>query len=495
MTARPAPSPLARTTSGFLLVALICLIFADIAITTVDPWGEFGKLVEGLIAPDFYSTESLALSLGYTLAFALVGVALGNVMGFLLALLFFSRTVRVGCAFVRAIHELFWALIFLQMFGLSPLTGILAIAIPYSGIIAKVYAEILEEGDRSPLEPLPPGTGRTSTFMFVRLPDAWAHFRTYSMYRLECGLRSSAVLGFIGLPTLGFHLETAFKEGHYSEVSALLILFYLVIATMRVWMKKPLLPFYLLGALAILPWGVTFSASNIVRFLTEDIVPHPIRAGGENVMANLGDWAGMLLTDQIWPGTIATVQLTMIALIATGFLTLVFFPLISPLLFGRAARSAGHVFLVVARSTPEYLLAFFLLHLWGPSMLPAIIALSLHNGAIIGHLIGRFTETVQLRADAAGGINRYFYEVVPRVYRPLLALLFYRWEVIMRETAILGMLGIATLGFYIDSAFADLRFDRALFLILVTALLNIGVDAISRTVRARLRLQTTLEHR
>ena len=126
-------------------------------------------------------------------------------------------------------------------------------------------------------------------------------------------------------------------------------------------------------------------------------------------------------------------------------------------------------------------------------MLPAIVALSFHNAAIIGHLIGRFTETVTLRADAARGFNRYFYEVLPRVYRPLLALLFYRWEVIMRETAILGMLGIATLGFYIDSAFADLRFDRALFLILITASLNICVDAISRAVRTRLRLQTTLE--
>ena len=64
---------------------------------------------------------------------------------------------------------------------------------------------------------------------------------------------------------------------------------------------------------------------------------------------------------------------------------------------------------------------------------------------------------------------------------------------ILRETAILGILGIATLGFYIDSAFADIRADRALFLILLTALLNIGVDALSRAIRARLHLRTTIE--
>lgn len=495
MIGRRDPSPLARTTTGFLFVGLVCLVFADVAVSTGDPWREFSLLLKGLVTPDFYRTQSLALSLAYTLAFALLGVALANIVGFGLALIFHSRTVRVGCAFIRSIHELFWALIFLQMFGLSPLTGVLAIAIPYAGIIAKVYAEILEEADQRPLSAVPVGAGRASTFLFVRLPDAWAHFRNYSMYRLECGLRSSAVLGFIGLPTLGFHLETAFKEGHYSEVSALLILFYLVIATMRVWMKKPLLPFYLLGAAIVLPWGIAFSMSHVTRFLTEDIIPYPLRAGGENMMAAFGDWLSMLLVDQALPGTVATIQLTMIALVATGFMTLVFFPLISPLLLGRAARSGGHIFLVVVRSTPEYILAFILLNLWGPSMLPAIVALSLHNAGIIGHLIGRYTETIQLRLDAVRGINRYFYEILPRIYRPLLALLFYRWEVILRETAILGILGIATLGFYVDSAFADLRFDRALFLILITAMLNICVDAISRSVRSRLRLQTTLEQR
>jgi len=490
-------SPLARTTLFFLAIALVCLLFADIAITTVHPWRELGRLLLGMVTPDFYATDHLAGALLYTISFALLGVAVGNIFGFLLALIFHFRVVRTGCAVVRAIHELFWALIFLQLFGLSPLTGILAIGIPYAGIIAKVYAEILEEADPGPLQAVPSGTGRASLFLFVRLPDAWAHFRTYSLYRLECGLRSSAVLGFVGLPTLGFHLESAFKQGHYSEVAALLLLFYVIIASIRIWVKKPLLPVYLIGGALVLPWGITFSSANIWRFLSHDIVPHPLRepAAGADTLAALGDWLHLMLIDQALPGTIATLQLTMIALVATGLLTVAFFPLISPLLFGRIPRTAGHLFLVVVRSTPEYILAFVLLQLWGPSMLPAIVALSLHNGAIIGHLIGRFTEGIRLRADAARGFDRYAWELLPRVYRPMLALLFYRWEVILRETAILGILGIATLGFYIDSAFADLRFDRAMFLILITALLNICVDAASRAIRTRLRLQTSLEHR
>jgi phosphonate transport system permease protein len=477
-------------------VGLVCLAFADLEVTTGDPWREMGRLALGILTPDFFATEELGSALLYTVAFAFLGVAVGNAAGFVLALAFFSRAVRIGCAFVRSVHELFWALIFLQIFGLSPLTGILAIGIPYAGIIAKVYAEILEEADPAPLQALPAGTGRISSFLFARLPDAWSHFKTYSMYRLECGLRSSAVLGFVGLPTVGFHLETAFRQGQYSEVAALLILFYAIIATMRLWMKKRLLPVYLLIAAAVLPWGAEFSAANMVRFFTHDIVPYPLRAAANldmAALASLGDWLRVMVLDQALPGIVNTIQITMIALVATGVLTLAFFPLISPLFFGRNGRMVGHLFLVVVRSTPEYILAYVFLQLWGPSMLPAIVALALHNGGIIGHLIGRHTESMALRPDAASGFNLYAFEALPRTYRQMLAFLFYRWEVILRETAILGILGIATLGFYIDSAFADIRFDRAIFLIAITAGLNICIDVLSRTIRARLRLQTSLD--
>jgi len=491
------PRPLVRATGGFVGVAIILWFFADIEITTQDPWTEVGRMAIGAITPDFFNTDELFTAIVNTIAFAILGVALGNFWGFFLALIFHYRAVRVFCAFIRSVHELFWALIFLQVFGLSALTGILALAIPYAGIIAKVYSEILEEADTSPLKVIPREASSISVFMFARMPDAWVHFKTYSLYRLECGLRSSAVLGFVGLPTLGFHLETAFAEGVYSEASALLIIFYIIIATIRKWIHAKLVPFYILLALLVIPWGLSdISMTNVVRFFTNDIIPHPIRVAETINGATLTAfwaWLAKLFADQALPGIIATVILTQIALVGAGALTLVFFPLISPKFFGLFGRTAGHIFLVVARSTPEYILALIFLLLWGPSMLPAIVALALHNGAIIGHLMGRFTEDMRLRPDSSKGINLYAYDVVPRMYRQFLAFLFYRWEVIMRETAILGILGIATLGFYVDSAFADLRYDRALVLIFITACLNLGIDVLSRTIRSKLRLQTRTE--
>ncbi len=144
--------------------------------------------------------------------------------------------------------------------------------------------------------------------------------------------------------------------------------------------------------------------------------------------------------------------------------------------------------LVTVRSTPEYMLAYVALQFLGPSMLPAILALSIHNAGIIGYLMGRHADGLTYRPDAPRGLNLYAYETVPRLYGQFLAYLLYRWEIILRESAIFGILGVATLGFYVDAAIAELRLDVAAVLILATALLAIAVDAGSRALRRSLRI-------
>ncbi|MDX1755047.1 MAG: ABC transporter permease [Marinobacter sp.] len=483
----PLPATV-RVSLLFLALALVALVFSDVSITASNPWRDLGRFFLGVLTPDFFSYEGLATAVVRTLAFAFVGVGLGSLLGFALALVYRWRAVRVCSAFVRAIHELFWALIFLQFFGFHPLTGVLAIAIPYTGIFAKVYSEILDEVDPQPSRLLPRGTGTLVSYLYSRLPQCWQQIRSYTLYRLECGLRSSAILGFVGLPTLGFYLEASFSQGQYSEAGAMLIIFYVVIATIPLWVRRFTLPVYLVAAPFLLGEGLPIVWGNVARFFTQDIVPAPLR--NDEGWPALLDWTTNLVVNQALPGLWNTLILTQVALVTTGLLALLAFPLISRHFGGLIRRTGGHVFLVVLRSTPEYVLAYILLQLWGPSMLPAVVALALHNGGIIGHLIGRQSSGIRLRQDAPSGLNRYGYELVPRLYRSFLALLFYRWEIIMRETAILGILGIYTLGFYVDSAIQRIQFDRALVLIVFTAMLNIGIDKLSRVIRRKLALQT-----
>ena len=478
-----------RAVSGwFALAALACLTVADLHVTTLHPFADLSRLLAGLVRPDFFSVEGSSIL--YTVAFAVLGVGLGAGAGFLLAIPFArSRLVRLACAGMRSVHELFWALLLMQVFGLSATTGVLAIALPYAGICAKVYSEIIEEADLSALRVLPPGTGAISAFAYARLPDLAGRFADYTLYRLECALRSSLVLGFIGLPTMGFSLESAFRQGRYAEAGALLLVFYALIGTRRLWVRRWSVPFLLVGALFALPPAIGRAeiGPSLVRFLTRDIVPAPLR-GGDGSWLSLWAWFRPILTEQILPGAAQTLVLAQIALVATALGALILFPLTARRFAGPLGRPFGRVLLVVVRSTPEYMLAYLCLQLLGPSMLPAIIALSLHNAGIIGYLMGRHADAIPYRPDAPTGVNLYAYETLPRLYGQFLALLLYRWELILRESAIFGILGVTTLGFYVDAAISELRLDVAVVLIAATALLTMAVDALSRALRRSLRI-------
>ena len=479
-------------TAWFVLAALLCLAAADIAVTALNPWTEIGRLLGGIVRPDLLAVQGM--SLVWTVAFAMLGVSLGAGAGFLMALVFDRLfLVRLLCAFLRSVHELLWALLLMQVWGLSPLTGILAIAIPYAGIFAKVYAEMIEEADLAAERVLPAGTSVVSRFAYARLPVLAAQFRTYTLYRFECGLRSTLVLGFIGLPTIGFHLHSYFKQGDYAQAAGLLLAFYVLIGSRRLWVRASTVPVLIVASLFLLPEGIGGgnALANLERFLTRDIVPAPFRHGeflAPQTWAAFAGWAGAIVTRQIVPGTVQTLILSQIALVATGFLALLCFPLVSHQFLGRGGHYLGRALLVVVRSTPEYMLAYVLLQLLGPSMLPAIIALSLHNGAIIGYLIGRHADSLQYRPDAPRGLNLYAYETVPRLYGQFLAYMLYRWEIILRESAIFGILGVATLGYYVDAAISELRLDVAVFLILGVAGLSMTVDILSRSLRRHLRI-------
>lgn len=483
-----------NTSLLFLISALLSLVVADIAITALNPWAEMLRLARGILRPDVLSIE--AWSVVWTVAFAVVGVGIGATAGFVLAIAFPRfAAVRVSALVLRSIHELFWALLLIQVFGLGPTTGVLAIAIPYTGIFAKVFAEMIEEADLAAERVLPDGTSTISAFAFARLPEVADRFKTYTLYRLECGLRSTLVLGFVGLPTVGFHLEGYFKQGKYAEAAALLGVFYLLIGTRRLWARPATVPILFIASLLLLPEGIGGGStlSNLVRFVTHDIVPFPLRNGDVGNLATwtaFASWLQPIVWNQVVPGVWNTIVLAQISLVGMGILALLLFPLVSHQFVGRIGQPAGRVLLVVVRSTPEYMLAYVLLQLLGPSMLPAIIALAVHNGAIVGYLTGRHADALDYRADAPRGLNLYAYDTAPRLYGQFLAYSLYRWEIVVRESAIFGILGVATLGYYVDAAISELRFDVAIVLILATVGLCALIDGLSRRLRRALRIST-----
>lgn len=471
---------------GCLGLALLALPFADLASSVPQSGAAMLRMLRGFVTPDFSAIEDMGNALAATLAFALAGVAAGATGGFVLAPFWHRRGVRALSTALRSVHELFWALVLMQVLGISPAAGVLAIALPYAGIFAKVFAEQIEEADPRPAQLLPPRTDALSRFLWARLPLIAPAMLSYLLYRVECGLRSSAVLGFIGLPTLGFQLDTFFRQGDYSAAGAIMAIYILLIATLRLWLRPRALPLWVgaaalwLAQIAHPPMG----SGALWRFVTHDIIPAPLRAGGGP--GAFLSWLGDILRHEALPGTLATLIVGQIALALTGMLAFAGFAIVVPRVAGRA-RPLGHLLLVLLRSFPEYMLAYLFLQLLGPSMLPAILALALHNGAIIAHLLGREAALLPLRPDAPRGLVLWAWELAPRLSGRFVALCLYRWEIILRETAVMGLLGVATLGFYIDSALAELRVDRALVLLAAAMAITAGADAVSRAIRSRMR--------
>ena len=136
-------------------------------------------------------------------------------------------------ATIRSVHELLWAVLFLSAFGVSQLSAVLAITIPYGGMLARVFSELLDEAVQGPADALrATGASPLQTFLFGLFPVALPDLCSYTLFRFECGLRSSAILGFFGYPTLGYFISASFENLYYGEVwTYLYTMFGLVLLT------------------------------------------------------------------------------------------------------------------------------------------------------------------------------------------------------------------------------------------------------------------------
>ncbi len=120
------------------------------------------------------------------------------------------QALRVLLVVLRSVPELVWALVFVRVVGLGPTSGVLAIALTYGGMLGKVYGEILESGEGHATQNLlRNGSGRLQAFFYALLPQSAAELVSYTVYRWECAIRSSVVLGFVGAGGLGQQMDNS----------------------------------------------------------------------------------------------------------------------------------------------------------------------------------------------------------------------------------------------------------------------------------------------
>ena len=248
---------------GRVLISIMALVllWPMLALSEFRPWtlldaqslGATGKFLTSFVPPA-HSLEFLKLVAGATwetVAMATVGMALAMLaaipmtvvvterlsisrlgtgrMG-LLALLI-RQTVRWLLVLLRSVPELVWALLLVRIVGLGPTAGVMAITLTYCGMLGKVYAEILESSDGHGSDTLlKNGSGRLAALLYGALPESAAELVSYTVYRWECAIRGSVVMGFVGAGGLGQRMDESMKMMAGDELSTMLIVFVLLVA-------------------------------------------------------------------------------------------------------------------------------------------------------------------------------------------------------------------------------------------------------------------------
>ncbi len=250
---------------------------------------------------------------------------------------------------------------------------------------------------------------------------------------------------------------------------------------------------------------------NLQRFLGE-LRPYPLQGRDFDFSIAL-DWAAGVMATKGWSAAGLTLALSVAAIVLAAAWALAVVPAAAqtlasaepylpaprpPSRWRRAGwwllRNTTRTFLIFIRSIPEYVWAFVLLALLGPTAWPVVLALALHNAGILGKLTAEVMENLAPAPLAAlRGLGASRAQLIAAAISPLtmprfLLFFFYRWETCVREATVLGMLGIVSLGYWIVDTRARHHYDEMFFLVLIgAALVLIGdlVSAIAREVVRR----------
>lgn len=430
----------------------------------------------------------------------------------------------------RSVHELVWALLFVSVLGLDPLVAVLAIIVPFGAQTAKVYAEIMDAVPRAPRLALRnAGAGPVAVLCYALLPAASPLLVSYAFYRFECAVRSAVVLGVVGVGGLGQELVVTLESRNWTEVWTLVWTVLLLSAVVDLWSTRLRQELAVVscsdwsggrGAAQRRPgrsrwvrWSaVVASAALVAALFASDL------SLANLVSPRTGELTVRLLRD-MWPPSMprggfpvlgnAVLDTVAMAILATGFavfLTL----LIGPWAVQRrpsAEENAGiarrlvrgwlwwvaRAILLALRSVPPTVWAVVALLALFPGILPGALALGLYTGGILGRLVAEAWESIgtrprdSLRANGSPTWLASLAAVVPPSAHHLLAYTFYRFEICVRETAVVGVVGAAGLGRLLADDLAAFWWPAVTTLLAASFALSIGAELLGRRLRHALR--------
>ncbi len=494
------------------------------------------QIAKGLILPDF-SPGILLLGLRstwITLTYAVAGMTFAIIYSFCVGILasgvltsarsarIFSKLFFRGVlGFTRSIHELIWAWLFVATIGLSPYAAIFALAIPYGGILGRIFADMLNDVPKEPIIALKSsGASRLQLLFYGYLPLVSANMISYTMYRFECAIRSSAIMSFVGLGGLGYQIQLSLADLKYDQAWTYVYFLILLVVLVDSWshmIRKGLREqnarkrlhlgwIYTLFVtfLVIIVWGSNEigKIQNLMELFSEQNATHAKTffagmIGNNNPNPAFLSWSS-------WSNALKlTLETIKMSILAIGFAAIAAFLTVIPTMRnvfngsrGRSRTLSSRILLglvrvvyLFSRSVPELIWAMMIIFILKPGILPGAIALALHNFGILGKLWAEVIEDIEpapiqtLAATGASKPQLFFYGILPTVLPKFLTYFLYRWEVIMRTTIVVGFVGAGGLGVAFKLAMSYFQYTSIALLLICYIALVILADFASESIR------------
>jgi len=235
-----------------MLGAGLVLLMAGVAIFGLDRVGfSFAKLLDGLdrlglviglmIPPSPGPMLMTYLGgLAETIAIAFLGTLIAAVLGFPISLLAAKNVIanrivhflaRRSLDTLRGVETLIWALIFINVVGLGPFAGILAIALSDTGSFGKLFSEAIEASDRRPVEGVRSAGGSAlHSIWFGILPQVFPVLASQVLYYFESNTRSATIIGIVGAGGIGLYLANEIQQAEWPRVAFLILMILVTVA-------------------------------------------------------------------------------------------------------------------------------------------------------------------------------------------------------------------------------------------------------------------------
>ena len=190
-----------------------------------SPGTQWQDILQGL-------AESVAMAFFGTVVAACIAFPLGflgsrNVVMNWLA----HFTIRRMFDGFRGVDQLLWALAFVRAVGLGPLAGVMAITAAEIFVLAKQFAEAIENADpREPEAIVATGGSRLAVIRFGLIPQVLPVLLAQTLYAFESNTRSAAILGVVGAGGIGLQIAERIKVRYWNEVSFIILLILVTVA-------------------------------------------------------------------------------------------------------------------------------------------------------------------------------------------------------------------------------------------------------------------------